>query len=110
MSPTTSQDDDTSDPLLERVDELKRALEALEARGASDAELLDLRSRVARLTLAVIVSELAEEDAAYVDAMGELGRAIDALDAADEDSSAITTAIRVAAKSVALVEKALAIP
>ena len=109
MAPTLSEDDETSDPLLGRVEVLKQKVEALEKLGTPDVELLDLRSQLARLTLAVIVSELSKEDAAYVDAMGELDRAIDALDAADEGSP-VTTAIAVAAKSVALVEKALALP
>src|SRR6266705_3318472 len=104
MAQAPSEDDETSDPLLGRVDVLKQKVEALEKLGGTDAELIDLRSHLARLTLAVIVSELSKEDAAYVDAMGELDRAIDALDAADE-SSTVATAISVAAKSVALVEK-----
>jgi|SRR5579859_3971359 len=101
--------DDAADPLLSRVDELKRALDALDARGASDVELLDLRSKVSRLTLAVIVSELAKEDPAYVESMSELDRAIGAIDAANQDASEVATAVRTAAKSVALVEKALAV-
>jgi len=109
MAPTPSEDDETSDPLLRRVEVLKQKVEALEKLGTPDVELLDLRSQLARLTLAVIVSELSKEDMAYVDAMAELDRAIDALDDADE-SSAVATAISVAAKSVALVEKALALP
>jgi hypothetical protein len=102
-------DQEDEDPLLSRVDELKRMLDALEARGAGDAELLDLRSKVSRLTLAVIVSELAKEDAAYVDSMTGLDRAIDAIGRAGDQSGAIATAVRVAAKSVELVEKALAV-
>ncbi len=109
MAAIPSEDDETSDPLLGRVEALKQKVEALEKLGTPDVELLDLRSQLARLTLAVIVSELSKEDTVYVDAMRELDRAIDALDAADE-SSTVATAISVAAKSVALVEKALALP
>jgi hypothetical protein len=98
-----------SDPLLDRIESLKAKLEDLVEKGADDAELFDLRSRIARLSLAVIVSDLEEEDQAYADATRALDHAIEAIDEATGDMSSIETAIRVAAKTVAVVEKALTV-
>ena len=97
-----------SDPLLDRIEDLKKKLEDLASKGADDRELFELRSRISRLSLAVIVSDLQEEDAAYVEATRELDGAIAAIDAAQADMDGVSTAIQLAAKTVALVEKAIA--
>jgi len=98
-----------SDPLLERVESLKAKLDDLAAKGADDLELFDLRSRISRLSVAIIVSDLQQEDEAYASATSELDHAIAAIDAAAAETSSVETAIRVAAKTVAVVEKALRI-
>jgi hypothetical protein len=98
-----------SDTLLERVESLKSKVEDLAAKGASDAELFDLRSRLARLSLAAIVSDLEEEDEAYASATRALDQAIATIDAATQDMTTVETAIGVAAKTVAVVEKALTV-
>jgi hypothetical protein len=97
-----------SDPLVERVESLKAKLEDLAAKGGDDRELFDLRSRLSRLSVALIVADLEEEDDAYASATRELDHAIENIDAATDDVSSVETAIRVAAKSVGVVEKALA--
>jgi hypothetical protein len=98
-----------SDPLIERIESLKAKLEDLGSKGADDIELFELRSRVARLSLALIVSDLQEEDDEYVSAARTLDEAIQSIDAATADLSSVETAIAVAAKSVGIVEKVLAL-
>jgi chromosome segregation ATPase len=96
-----------SDPLLERVESLKAKLDDLASKGADDLTLFELRSRISRLSLAIIVSELEEEDEAYASATRELDQAIATVEAAKADMSSVEKAIDVAAKTVALVEKTL---
>jgi len=96
-----------SDPLSERLERLKQGLDDLCAGGAEDRALFELRSEIARLSLAVIVSDLEEEDTSYLSATLELDRAIESIEAAKQDTASVTIAIRAAATSVALVEKAL---
>ena len=96
-----------NDPLLERVENLKAKMEDLAAKGADERELFELRSRISRLSIAIIVSDLQEEDEAYASATRELDQAIETIESADHDMSSVETAIRVATKTVALVEKAL---
>jgi hypothetical protein len=98
-----------SDPLLERVESLKAKLEDLGSKGADDIELFELRSRVARLSVALIVSDLEQEDDEYLSATRVLDQAIASIDAAVADMSSVETAIDVATKSVGLVERALAV-
>jgi hypothetical protein len=98
-----------SDPLIERIETLKAKLDDLAAKGADDRELFDLRSHISRLSLAAIVSDLEEEDEAYASATLALDHAIQAIDAATNDASSVETAIRVAAKTVAIVEKAITV-
>jgi hypothetical protein len=96
-----------SDPLIERLEMLKANLETLEARGADAAELFDLRSRIARLSVALIVSDLRDEDEAYEHATHELEGAIEVIRASKEDIASVTSAVRTAAAGVAVVERAL---
>ena len=99
------------DSLGERIEELKQSLEDLRAKGASDQDLVELEeleAKLARLNFAYLVAELELEDAAYADAAKELDQAIASIDEANRDMTAVATAIRIAAKSVAVVEKVVA--
>ena len=99
------------DSLGERIEELKQSLEDLRAKGAADQDLVELEeleAKLARLNLAYLVAELELEDAAYADAAKELDQAIATIDEANRDMTAVATAIRIAAKSVAVVEKVVA--
>jgi hypothetical protein len=96
-----------SDAVIERLERLKQGLDDLGTGGVDDPALFELRSEIARLSLAVIVSDLEEEDASYVSATLELDGAIESIEAAKEDMASVATAIRAASTSVALVEKAL---
>ena len=99
------------DSLGERIEELKQSLEDLRAKGATGQDLVELEAleaKLARLTLAYLVAELELEDAAYADAAKELDQAIATIDEANRDMTAVATAIRIAAKSVAVVEKVVA--
>jgi hypothetical protein len=99
-----------NDPLGERIEGLRRAVEALRAAASDETDrsgLEAMEARLARLYLAYIVAELEEEDDAYAGATLELDRAILAIDAAKEDMARVSSAIRIAAQSVAVVEKAV---
>jgi len=75
--------------------------------GESGRQLLEEQDKLAKLALAAIVKELNEEHEDYEAALQGLDNAIDYIGNADKQIEGVSEAIKLTAKAVALVEKAL---
>ena len=75
--------------------------------GESSRKLLEQQDRLAKLALVAIVKALNEEHEDYKSAMESLDEAIDFIGNAEGEINEVEKAIRLTAKAVDLVEKAL---
>ncbi|UCE05451.1 MAG: hypothetical protein JSW07_17840 [bacterium] len=96
--------------------DLNEKLEGLESKvkdlsvqytGETSKQLLEAQDKLAKLTLAAIVQELNKEHEAYKEAILGLNKAIDFISDADKKIEGITEVIKLTAKAIDLVEKAL---
>ena len=96
--------------------DLSKKLKRLEAKvkdlsvqytGETGKQLLEAQDKLAKITLAAIVQKLNEEHEAYQEAISGLNEAIDFIGDADKKIEGITEVIKLTAKAIDLVEKAL---